>query len=162
MFSFGQKKELIHWEVVNFEERLQGFKYLMFHHSLTADSKVVDARSIFKYHMVDKGWDYVGYNFLIERVQGKIHLYYGRWLDMRGAHCAGSNMNSLAVSCCIVGNYDLRPPDEELWKYIIQFSREVLKKFEWKKGAIIGHRDFESQKTCPGLRFDLNRLRDAI
>ena len=162
MILFGRRPELIHWDVLDFENRLASFKNLMIHHSQTADGKVVDTLAIMKYHIRDKGWDYIGYNLLIERYKGVPRLYYGRFLNMPGAHCRAADMNKLAVGLCVVGNFDLAAPDRELWDFTSKVCAEILRKFKWPKGAIIGHRDYEPSKTCPGNKFDLSALRACI
>lgn len=55
-------------------------------------------RSIQDYHMDVRGWNDIGYNFLVDRLG---RLYEGRGWDAIGAHAAGYNTIGLGV--CVIG-----------------------------------------------------------
>lgn len=68
---------------------------IIVHHSATDQG---DVDSFRKHHMETKGWDDVGYHFVIKR-DGT--LQYGRPLFKQGAHAKGRNWNSIGI--CLVG-----------------------------------------------------------
>lgn len=134
-------------------------KRVILHHSLTKDGMVVDFEAIKRYH-VGKGWGDIGYNFVIENVNGEARTFLGRPLNIPGAHTRGQNIGTIGV--CIVGNYDITnlPTDleEELYKLLDRLEVE-------NKGIeIMGHCDYPDPdsgyvKTCPGKLFPLDKIK---
>ncbi|EDY47753.1 peptidoglycan recognition protein I-beta [Streptomyces clavuligerus] len=62
-------------------------------------------RQIQNYHMDSRGWDDIGYNFLVDR-DGRI--YEGRGWTVEGAHATGHNTSHIGV-CFIGGDGDAGP-----------------------------------------------------
>lgn len=158
-------------------------EHVIIHHSATSNnasdySQVV--RDIYSYHTSGKGWDDVGYNFLIAP-DGT--LYAGRDGQgkeddgIKGAHFCAKNNNTMGV--CLIGTYtDDVPSDTMLgtlkallaWK----LKKEFLQPYEalfHPKGAsngyelptIAGHRDGCSTE-CPGTETYglLESIRDDV
>lgn len=130
---------------------------IIIHHSATADTGSLSWGAIRYYHTVAKGWADIGYHAGAEMVRGRPECLYGRPDTMAGAHCRGQNRKSLGF--CFVGDYDREAPSEELLQaaarrvivpWLIQYGLTPL--------SIRGHWEY-SPKTCPGLLFDLDRLR---
>ena len=95
-------------------------KHIIVHHSAgqtnsTDFSAVV--RSYWDYHVNTKGWDDIGYNWLVDP-NGII--YEGRGENRQGAHF--SCMNSNTTGICVIGNYETAIPAnaaiESLQKFI--------------------------------------------
>jgi hypothetical protein len=73
-------------------------------------------------------------------------------------------MNTRAWSICFVGNYDKDEPSTVMLeaaatRFIVPLM--VLNR-KITLDHIIGHRDAAQNRTCPGKRFDLEKLRDII
>lgn len=148
---------------------IQAKKYIVLHHSLTADSKVVNWEAIRKYHMA---WRYqgnviteaegnaliakgvkgveppdsdIGYNFGIEDVGAKdgVPVFeYGRVLTIPGAHAKGFNTNGIGI--CVVGDYQTIRPERQKWD-VAALACMYLRKVWYDKLAInlkvLGHRE---------------------
>ena len=118
-------------------------------------------RSIYAYHVQSRGWNDVGYNFLIDKF-GRIWegRYGGVDRPVVGAHTESYNYYGFGVSA--IGNFDIKKPPEAL----IQAEGAL---FAWKlslhgvsasatnvaigprtfSSSIMAHRDTKST-ACPG------------
>lgn len=123
---------------------------IVIHHSETKDGTVKDWDGIKKYHMEEKGWSDIGYHFGIERINGVITTLEGRSLSKAGAHCEGYNNT---VGICLVGNYDIAPPDKTLLSALSVLTVNILQLFPTiTLSDIHKHSEF-AKKTCPGTKF---------
>lgn len=122
---------------------------VIIHHSLTKDGKTVDWDGIKRYHMQEKGWSDCGYHCGVERINGVLTTLTGRPLDMIGAHCLGHNDT---IGICIVGNYDLTPPDDEMLRYAANVAAGYLRMFSLPIETLHRHHDY-AEKSCPGELF---------
>ena len=133
---------------------------IIIHHSLTPDSGSVSWGAIRDYHVLDRGWQDIGYHAGCEVVGNKVECFFGRPWTEKGAHTRGHNTNSLGF--CFVGDYDLIEPDPMM---IATAARRVLapwcKQFDLRPADIHAHREY-GNKTCPGLLFDMATLRDIV
>lgn len=120
-------------------------KYIILHHR-AGDGNV---ESIHKQHLA-QGYSGIGYHFYI-RKDGNI--YEGRPLNKQGAHCKGSNYNSVGV--CFEGNFET----EYMTDAQIKAGSELLKYlFElYPQAKVVGHRDMMAT-VCPGKNFDINKI----
>lgn len=145
-------------------------KFIMLHHSLTADSGTVSWAAIEKYHRETNGWLDIGYHAGIELVADQAtfgaaayQALLGRPENAHAAACPQGEMNSLALHVCCVGNFDLAPPPLALLERLV--SRVILpwmSEYGITPERIVGHRDYNPHKTCPGTRFDLDVLRRMV
>lgn len=143
---------------------------IMIHHSFTKDSGTVSWPAIEKFHKETNGWNDIGYHAGVELVTDNPELgkyryqaLMGRGLKYQAAACPEGGMNSKALHVCCIGNYDVIAPPQELLEVLV---RRILKPwmvlFELSPNCIVGHRDFNPNKTCPGSLFDLNTLRGMV
>ena len=132
---------------------------IILHHSLTADSGTVSWTAIREYHKNVLGWKDVGYHFGIEKVNGYYETIVGRNLFMQGAHCRGQNHNSIGV--CFVGNFDRHEPPHEQWATGLILVSQLRKIFQIPREKVLGHNHY-SQKTCPGIFFDVKKFRNQL
>ncbi len=126
----------------------------------TADQVPAMLRSIYAYHTKTKGWNDIGYNFVIDRF-GRI--WEGRFggVDKAvvGAHTEGFNSYSFAASA--LGNFEEVQPSAEmldayarLYAWKLSLSGVAADDTSQQVGsrtfqAINGHRD-AGQTACPG------------
>jgi hypothetical protein len=146
--------------------------YVVVHHSLTKDGLVVDWEAIRRYHIETNGWSDIGYHHGLERVGSAIVVQVGRPEFMPGAHCKEAGMNGRSIGICVVGNFDLAPPDLEMLKALRDICFAVMVNYAIPVGNVIGHRDaglmagFDwrkgQYKTCPGRLFPMEALRSLI
>ncbi len=142
----------------------------MIHHSLTKDGDTVSWPAIRRFHMETNGWRDVGYHFGLELVPdpGKpgahsLEIFLGRPEHEHAAACPQGDMNSVALHVCVVGNFDtLAPSDEQLQVLAERLIVPLMVRYGISAESIVGHRDFNPQKSCPGTKFDLERLRRLV
>ena len=121
------------------------------HHSLTADNGVLsDTAAIRRYHVETNGWDDIGYHYLVERVKIGVKVEIGRPIGFEGAHCPEINATSIGI--CLVGNYDLAPPDTEMLDALVKLVRELMVDYNIPVSGIHFHNEY-SAKSCPGKLF---------
>ncbi|XP_035689900.1 peptidoglycan-recognition protein SC2-like [Branchiostoma floridae] len=102
-------------------------------------------RSHQNYHMDNRGWADIGYNFLIGE-DGRV--YEGRGFDRQGGHTQG--YNSVAIAVSFVGDYMTRLPNQaalDAAKAIIACGVQLGKVTSGYR--LQGHRDVGST-SCPG------------
>ena len=134
---------------------------IVIHHSLTRDGQTVNWDAIRRYHKSMK-WIDVGYHFGVEIINGRYQILVGRPLMAVGAHCYQQGVNTRSIGVCVVGNFDLRRPDEKCFDMLIPFISHLLKAFKLSPNAIYGHRDFANYKSCPGKMFDMVELAELV
>lgn len=144
--------------------------YLTFHHAagFKADNLVegiAQVKAIQVFHQDGRGWDDIGYQFVIDRAG---NLYQGRpFLDESmgledipplalGAHVGGANTGNIGV--CLLGCY--HPPETSYPcndvitqaaydKYVHLFAY-LRQSYGVSKDNIFGHRDYFGTTSCPG------------
>lgn len=126
-------------------------KGIIIHHSLTKDGNVSDYEGIRRYHIQEKGWNDIGYHFIIELDNGKIATKKGRDSNKIGAHCVGKNDY---IGICLVGNYDKGKEivSPEKMQALVKLVITMLKKYKLTIASIHKHSEYAS-KTCPGSGF---------
>lgn len=121
-------------------------KYIVVHHSDTpecSDSRscMKRVRSIQNYHMFQKGWDDIGYNFLIG---GNGLIYIGRGFRFQGAHV--KYKNDITMGICMIGNYTDKLPNI----HALTALRQMICCLKTNDTIQLrGHRDLGETK-CPG------------
>lgn len=122
---------------------------IIIHHSLTKDGKAKDWTAIERYHKEVNGWSDIGYHAGVERVDGVLTVLTGRPFNKIGAHCLGHNDT---LGLCIVGNFDLAPPDDETLRFAAGVVCDYLRMFDLPVSKIYRHHEFAA-KSCPGTKF---------
>ena len=132
---------------------LKKIKFIVIHHS---QRKIDSLKRIKDFHIKIRGWDDVGYHFLIGK-NGKI--YKARSEKFIGAHVYGYNKNSLGI--CLIGNFDEELPNKKQIQTLIKLLKQKTKKFKIPIKNILGHREFpNTTKTCPGKFVDMDEIRE--
>ena len=111
------------------------------HCSATPNGRDDRAEDIHRWHQ-ERGWDGIGYHYVIT-VNGYIER--GRPPYWRGAHVAGHNTGSIGV--VLIGT-------DEFSDAQMRTLERLLGELEHDYGPgleIVGHRDLDPGKTCPGF-----------
>ena len=141
-------------------------EYIVVHHSESGDSITRNWDEIRRYHIKDRGWSDIGYHFGIELIGDKYEILKGRPEDQPGAHALGFNSKSIGVCC--VGNFDKAEMPAEQMKVLVILLKTLMVKYSIQARNVIGHRETYAmlnkplEKTCPGLKVDLDKLRVAV
>lgn len=136
------------------------WKEIIVHCSDTPDRPNVSWDDIKRYHTEDLGWQDIGYHYGIEMIGGDYALVVGRPHSMVGAHCRWRN--SVALGLCIVGEYDTLPPSPLLWEITVETLAHLCQAFDIDPHNVKGHREYDDGKTCPGIKWDLVKLRSDL
>lgn len=134
--------------------------HLIVHHSAdqnTANDWAAVMRSIWNFHVNTRGWDDVGYNFLIDP-NGVV--YEARGANALGAHFCGTNTDTEGF--CLLGTYTEVPPTDKAlkslkemlaWRACARNINPTGFSFHTSSGLVLyhisGHRDGCSTE-CPG------------
>lgn len=123
---------------------------IVIHHS--GNGGETDPKQIQNQHMDKKGFDDIGYHFMIDP-RGVI--YEGRSLDTKGSHVEGANTGKVGI--LIMGDFqpggfldfsDDKPTAEQLTKAAELI--EALKDLYPTITTLGGHKDFKPSTECPG------------
>jgi hypothetical protein len=145
---------------------------IIIHHSATKDGNTNDWDSIKLWHTGQIGSsdsasvDYnpyvankmqdIGYHSGLEFVNGRLVYRYGRSLEINGAHTIGQNHEAIGI--CVVGNFDLIEPSHQHYFMLACLCRAYMRRYGIPIQNVGGHNYF-ADKTCPGRRFDLLKLK---
>jgi N-acetylmuramoyl-L-alanine amidase. len=114
-----------------------------------ADSATATFDDIKRWHVKERGWTDIGYNYVIEK-SGEIKA--GRPLELVPAHCEGHNVESIGI--CLAGK-DMRDFTKQQFVMALRLING-LNMVLGKELSIHGHREFNKFKSCPN--FDVNDL----
>ena len=148
-------------------------RYIVVHHSLTKDGETVSWGAIEHYHVAARGWRDIGYHAGVELVGGGYYALIGRNVNEAAAAVKEMDMNELALHVCVVGNFDVTPPDKA---DLAVLARRVVIPWMTMFGIpaehVIGHRDVGlmagydwregKYQSCPGRSFDLESFRGLV
>jgi hypothetical protein len=137
-------------------------QYIIVHCSATKDSGTVSWGAIRNYHINDNGWTDIGYHFGVEDYGDEIILLRGRAPWTSGAHCRAAGRNRDSLGLCVVGDFDHEPPSEEKYAAVVAVLTSLCFMFNIPPDRVRGHSEFEPNKTCPGLMWDMVRTRTDI
>ena len=172
------------------------WKGIVWHHSATQDNpRARDWDGIRRFHMsyrvggnivtnaeyakavaagtphCEKPWSDIGYHLGIERTENGLEVVIGRAWNKAGAHAGfkeTNEYNETYLGCCLVGNYDATPPDEETMALCLAVTRQIMDRFGVPKENVLGHRETYDKvgvprlKTCPGSSIDLELFRSKL
>lgn len=161
--------------------------HLMVHHSLTTDGDTVSWSAITRFHMsysvgghiireadalariargeyVRRPWKANGYHLGVEIIDGKYQMLVGRQITSSAAAAPQRRMNHVAIHCCFVGNFDLAPPDQAMLDFALPHLAAFcdLAGITVDREHILGHRDVNSRKSCPGTMFDIDAFVEQL
>lgn len=134
------------------------WKYIVVHHSATVRG---NAASFDRMHRQERGWDELGYHFVIDNgnggPDGRIEVG-SRWTKQKwGAHTGGTpdnEYNNHGIGICLVGDFSHRMPSRAQIAALERLVAHLAKKYNIDPSNVIGHREAPNSKTgCPGGSF---------
>lgn len=161
--------------IQDFDSSVRQWKGIVVHHSATKDGVASDWEAIRNWHTGKTGSDNpadknynkyrikpmrdIGYEFGLEKVNGRLEYKVGRPLSMDGGHTVG--MNTSCVGICVIGNFDLMEPSIQHYFMTACLCRELMRKFDMPEISVYAHREF-AKKSCPGRLFNMDILKEFI
>ena len=123
---------------------------IIIHCSAVRPDQTSSAAQIDTWHRKDNHWKLgIGYHYVIRR-DGTIEPGRPEWLV--GAHCKNHNAHSIGV--CYEGGLDIRgQPDDTRTPAQKAAMRSLLEDLHarYPRAVILGHRDLNPGKDCPGF-----------
>ena len=144
---------------------------IVMHHSTTPDGRTLSSGLFRLDHMGLVDWsrwlktpmDDTGYTYIVELYSYTDYDYYeilmGRPETWAGGHCPQGGMNNKSIGVCLVGNFDLAPPtDEMLIRTVRGVIVPVYYRYKWPvselESRVRGHASYANDgRTCPGKLF---------
>ena len=130
------------------------WRYIVIHHSATDAGNA----GTFDLQHRRRGWDELGYHFVIDNGQGGPdgNLEIGsRWRSQKwGAHCGGTpnnEYNNYGIGICLVGDFTRSSPSEAQLATLRRLVADLAAKYEIAPENIVCHCDAPNASTqCPG------------
>ena len=137
------------------------WQYVIIHHSA---SDVGNALLFHKSHINYRGWEGLGYHFVIDngtygKPEGHIEVS-PRWIKQQyGAHCKASGMNRKSIGVCLVGNFSKVNVSKKQLSSLVYLVNLLRRYYHIPLDNIIGHGQVRGASTeCPGNKFPWNRF----
>jgi hypothetical protein len=138
------------------------WKWIVIHHSATPTGSM----SFFDKEHKAKGWDGVGYHFVIgngtETGDGQIEVTQ-RWpLQKWGAHAKtiDNRFNEHGIGICLVGNFDVERPSPQQMRSLARLIAHLSQTYRISPQNVVGHRDTKPT-DCPGRFVNIASVRSA-
>lgn len=134
---------------------------IVIHHSATRDSSPQSMRA---YHVNERGWDALGYHFVIGNgvSYGDGAIYVGeRWRkQMTGAHCKvpGNHYNEHGIGICLIGNFETQRPTTKQIESLAELVGFLSRKCGISRSRILTHGGVTHKTACPGRHFSLDTV----
>lgn len=147
----------------------RGWDAIIIHHSATQEGSMA---SIDEYHRDVRGWDGIGYDFVIGNGHGsgngQVETTF-RWKQQRtGAHCKTDSSNWAnreAVGICLIGNFDKSRPTYRQMASLRKLVRFLSHRYNIPENRIYGHKNTPGHSTvtdCPGKYFPMYSLKSSL
>ncbi len=143
-----------------------GWQYIVIHHSATDSGS---AGRFDGFHRAVKGWDELGYHFVIGNGHGSRdgEIEVGsRWPKQKhGAHCKtpDNRYNLYGIGICLVGDFARgAPPTSSQMVSLETLVRHLMTEFHIPAARVLGHGDVTQRTECPGQRFPIHQLRNRL
>jgi hypothetical protein len=137
------------WEVPR-GVKARDWRYIVIHHSGTTEGS---ARAFDRYHRKVKGWEDLGYHFVIGNGRGSPDgavEVAPRWREQRvGAHAGVLEHNERGVGVCLVGDFERAGPTAKQMASLRELLAFLMNRFEIAPSDVLRHSDLVATK-CPG------------
>lgn len=141
---------------------------VVIHHSASDRST---PQSMADYHVKNRGWDALGYHFVIGNGvgYGDGRVFVGeRWTkQMHGAHCKtpGNHYNEHGIGICLIGDLDAHGPSPAQVESLARLVAFLQRQCGIGKSKVYTHGGITGKTACPGRHFSLpavlRKLNDA-
>ena len=132
----------------------------MIHHSATANGSAAEFDRMHK----AKGWDELGYHFVIGNGTGSGNGQVevgNRWRAQKwGAHAktADNRFNDYGIGICLVGNFDINRPTAAQLQQLSKLVAFLEKTYRISDANVVGHGQTKATE-CPGKFMSIAQVR---
>lgn len=130
---------------------------IVIHHSATLRGGAAS----FDRHHQDKGWDELGYHFVIGNgvgyADGRIYVS-ARWdKQMHGAHCKtpDNRYNKHGIGICLIGNLEAHAATYKQIESLARLVSFLSREGDISRSQILTHGGVTNRTACPGRFFSL-------
>lgn len=137
------------------------WKYIVLHHSASPSGNA----ALFDHEHRDKGWDELGYHFVIDNGRGGSdgRIEIGpRWVKQKwGAHAKtpDNRYNDFGIGICFVGNFEQGRPTAKQLESAAKLVAWLMQTYDIPEKNVIGHEDTGKQTLCPGKNLSVAKVR---
>ena len=141
------------------------WKHIVLHHSATS---IGGAKRFDKYHRETRGWNELGYHFVIGNGSDTPDGYVEvgpRWEKQKhGAHCKTRDnyFNDHGIGICLVGDFTRTRPSPAQLASLTKLVRFLSVSCGISPGNISRHGAITGKTQCPGRYFPIASLRRAV
>ncbi len=144
----------------------KGWKAIIIHHSATETGNM----ALFDREHKAKGWDGVGYDFVIgngsDSGDGEVEVTF-RWRQqVTGAHCKTPDnwANEDGIGICLVGNFNDRRPTKRQMDALVKLTDFLQKRYRIPQSRIYGHGETPQGHVtdCPGDLFPMPQFKSSL
>jgi N-acetylmuramoyl-L-alanine amidase len=134
---------------------------VVIHHSASDKSTPQSMRA---WHMQGRGWDELGYHFVIGNGigYGDGQIFVGeRWREQKhGAHCKtpGNHYNEHGIGICLIGDLDSHAPTARQLQSLGRLVGFLCDNANIPKSRVLTHGGITHKTACPGRRFAMSSL----
>lgn len=131
---------------------------IVIHHSGSDKSS---PQSMRHWHMQGRGWDELGYHFVIGNGvnYGDGQVFVGaRWNQQKhGAHCKtpDNHYNDHGVGICLIGDLEKHPPTAKQLASLAKLTSFLTGKCNISRNRVLTHGGVTHKTACPGRHFRL-------
>ena len=124
------------------------WQWIIIHHTATTFG---NAAIVTRWH-IDRGFDEMGYHFLIGNGTNQ------KW----GAHTKSpdNRFNDFGIGICLVGNFDVQHPSAAQMRSLDKLVAYLMKTYHIAPDHVLGHNDCKST-DCPGKNLNVAVVRQA-
>jgi hypothetical protein len=140
----------------------RAWRWIVIHHSASDTGSM----TLFDKEHRAKGWDGVGYHFVIGNGtgsgDGQIEVT-PRWpIQKWGAHAKtlDNRYNEYGIGICLVGNFDSSRPTAKQMESLSSLVAYLMQTYRIPATNVLGHRDTKPT-DCPGRNLDIAAVRSA-
>ena len=116
------------------------------------------------YHMNVRGWDELGYHFVVGNGVGYEdgRVFVGnRWTQqMHGAHCKtpGNQYNEHGIGICLIGDFQHGQPTQRQMDALARLVAYLSEQCGIPRNQILTHGGVTGKTECPGRNFSMASL----
>ncbi|MEK7483316.1 MAG: peptidoglycan recognition family protein [Planctomycetota bacterium] len=144
------------------QKELYRWKYIVIHHSASA----IGNASIFHEEHLKRGWDGLGYHFVIGNGQGSLDgaIEIGfRWKEQKhGAHAGDTEYNQHGIGICLVGNFEETSMTSKQRESLRLLLKTLTRQCQISEEHIVGHSTVKSTTLCPGKYCSIEEIRNNL
>ena len=133
--------------------RPRAWRHIVIHHSATDAGS---AAAFDRYHRDVRGWQGLGYHFVIGNGRGAPDgelVASKRWLGQcAGAHAGSDTYNESGIGICLVGDFEHARPTVKQMARLREIVETLMERFDIPASNVLRHSDISATK-CPGGNF---------